>query len=511
MIRDIMTAQPDPYARVARRFATAGKLSSAQMMLNWDAQTNMPRGGAWARGEQMAALTEVSADLIGGEAAGDELSQAEEMAGALEADERADLREMRRTWLHASAVPSDLQAAKAGLAQRLQSIWSEAKPANDFQAFAGPFQEMLSLTREIAAAKADALGVTPYGALMDEFDPGVGEAIVDPIFADLEAFLPDFIARVRERQAAWPMTVPFPLVPRAKQEILTHRLAVAVGHNPDNFRIDSAPHPFSVPHSPGDVRFTTRYDEGDVRFCLMATLHEAGHAMYEFNLPRAFAFRPGGMARGMTVHESQSLSLEMVAGRSAKFLEYLAPMMAEVCGGDAAPWRVDNVRNVWRRIDNGFIRVSADEISYPLHVILRYRLEKALLSGDLAVADLPSAWDDAFEKALGRRPPNLAQGCLQDIHWSAGMIGYFPNYAMGSMLAARLFECATAHDPAILPSLATGDFKPYFAWLKPQVHERASLVDFATLVQDATGGPLAADAFKRHVTQRYLEEPAPSA
>jgi carboxypeptidase Taq len=142
-----------------------------------------------------------------------------------------------------------------------------------------------------------------------------------------------------------------------------------------------------------------------------------------------------------------------------------------------------------------------------LHVILRYRLEKALLSGDLPVADLPGVWDDMFEKAFGRRPPSLAQGCLQDIHWSAGMIGYFPNYAMGSMLAAQLFETATAADPSILPSLETGDFAPYYAWLKPNIHERASLVNFATLVRDATGGPLATDAFKRHVTRRYLEEP----
>ena len=502
-------SQPDPFARVVHRFSTAGKIAAAQMMLSWDAQTNMPRKGAWARGEQMAALTEVSADLIGGAAAADELALAEEIAPSLEPDERADLTEMRRAFVHAAAVPKDLQAEKARLETTLQSIWAEAKPANDFKSFAGPFAQMMVLIREIAAAKAQALQTSRYSALMDEFDPGVGEREVDPVFDDLAVYLPPLIAQVRERQAAWPRPLDFPGASVEAQAALANKLALTVGHDPDAFRIDAAPHPFSIPHSPGDVRFTTRYDLDDVRFSIMATLHEAGHAMYEAYLPRDFAFRPGGIARGMTVHESQSLSLEMIDGRSREFLAFLAPTMAKALGGDPAPYAIGNVLNTWRRLDDGFIRVNADEISYPLHVILRYRLEKALLSGDLTVPDLPTAWDDAFETMFGRRPPDMAHGCLQDIHWAAGMVGYFPNYAMGSMLAAQLFERAVADDPAILPSLQQGDFRPYFAWVKPRVHARASLVDFRTLVEDATGGPLSAEAYKRHVRQRYLQEPAP--
>jgi carboxypeptidase Taq len=468
----------------------------------------MPKKGAWARGEQMAALTEVSAELIGSEAAADELAQAEEMAGALEPAEQADLFEMRRTHIHSAAVPKALQAAKSRLEQSLQAIWNEAKPANDFKAFAGPFEEMLGLIREIAAAKADALQTSRYSALMDEFDPGVGEREVDPVFDDLAVFLPPLIAEVRERQAAWTAPLPFPGAPVEAQARLAQRLALTVGHDPDAFRIDAAPHPFSIPHSPGDVRFTTRYDVNDIRFSIMATLHEAGHAMYEANLPRDFAFRPVGMARGMTVHESQSLSVEMVIGRSREFLAWLAPAMGEAFGEDPA-FAFANVLNAWRRLDNGYIRVNADEISYPLHVILRYRLEKALLSGDLTVADLPAAWDEAFERLFGRRPPDMAHGCLQDIHWAAGMVGYFPNYAMGSMLAAQLVERATAEAPDILPALGQGDLVPYFAWVKPRVHARASLVDFKTLVEDATGGPLTPEAYKRHVRRRYLEEAAP--
>ena len=499
--------QLDAFARAVHRFATAGKLDAAKAMLNWDARTHMPAGGAWARGEQMAAITEVAADLIGSRAAGDELEEAEAMAASLEPDERADLGEMRRTWIHTSAVPTELLAAKARAAQALQAVWGTAKPNNDWAAFEPGFTELLALTREVAQAKAERLGTTLYGALLDQFDPGVGEDLIDPIFADLGAFLPGMIAEVRERQAPWPAPIPFGDIPVAQQAAMSHQLAVAVGHDPDAFRIDVAPHPFSVPHSPGDVRFTTRYDVANPQFAISATLHEAGHAMYEFNLPRAFAFRPGGMARGMTMHESQSLSLERMAGRSAEFLRWMAPLLARQYGGDVARWSFANVQNTWRRLDDGFIRVEADELSYPLHVILRYQLEKALIAGDLLPADVPGAWDELFVKLIGRTPPDLAHGCLQDIHWSAGLMGYFPNYAMGSMLAAQLFERATADDPDILPALGGGDFGPYFAWVKPRVHERASLTDFETLVRDATGASLSAEAFKRHVRRRYLEEP----
>lgn len=503
-------SQPDPYARVVHRFATAGKLDAARMMLNWDAQTHMPAGGAWARGEQMAAITEVSADLIGSSAAADELGEAEAMANALAADERADLSEMRRVHAHAAAVPKELAAAKTRASQALQAVWRRAKPENDWAAFEPGFAELLAITREIAHAKAEALGTTLYGALIDEFDPGVGEALIDPVFAELAAFLPGAIAEIRERQAAWPAPLPFGETPIDRQAALSHQLAVAIGHDPDHFRIDQAPHPFSVPHSPGDVRFTTRYDLANPKFAVSATLHEAGHAMYEMNLPGDFAFRPGGMARGMTAHESQSLSLEKMAGRSREFFVWLAPRMAEAFGGAGDPrFSLANVLNTWRRLDDGFIRVEADEVSYPLHVILRYRLEQALIAGDLKPADTPAAWNEMFEKLLGRTPPDLAHGPLQDIHWAAGLMGYFPNYAMGSMLAAQLFERATEDDPEILPALSRGDFSPYFAWVKPRVHHRASLASFDALVRDATGAPLSAAAFKRHVQKRYLKEEAP--
>lgn len=312
------------------------------------------------------------------------------------------------------------------------------------------------------------------------------------------------------RQASWPDPIPLTGDFSAdRQRALSYTLLEAVGHSLQHSRIDIAPHPFSLAGSPGDVRITSRFDPGNVRYAVMATLHEAGHALYEFNLPRELAFSPVGAARGSTTHESQSLMVEMQAGRSLEFLRWLAPQLRQAFGGDPASWSLANVVNTYRRVGAGFIRVEADEISYPLHIILRYRIERALLSGDLAVADLPGAWSDLSQNLFGRRPPNDAQGCLQDIHWAAGLFGHFPNYALGAALAAQLFERACADDPSIPLQLEAGDLGPYREWLAPRVHQRASQVQFTELVQGATGAPLSAAALKRHLRRRYLDEPAP--
>lgn len=484
----------------------AAKLQAAKSLLNWDSQVNLPKGGAWARSEQMAALTEVMIDLIGSQSSDQDLCEAEAKAATLAPDEQADLREMRNKWAHASAVPRELQIEKARLTQLLQLLWVRAKADNDFESFATPFTELLGVIREIAMSKADAFRMTPYDALVDEFDPGVSQAIIDPIFDDLASFLPSVIAEVRERQACWPTPTIIGPVPIERQVLLTHRLSQAMGLDAEHIRIDQAVHPTSMLHSPGDVRFTTRYDLANVRRGVMATMHEAGHSMYELNLPRKWAYRFVGLARGIAVHESQSLAVEKIVGCSRDFLSFLSRLMTETLGTDPGMTDFTNVLRNWRRLENGFIRVEADDLSYPLHVILRYRLERALLTGDLSVGDLPGAWNDLFHEMFGHTPPSVATGCLQDIHWALGLIGYFPSYAMGSVLAAQLFERAVADDHDILPKLGIGDFKPYFEWMKSRVHARASIVDFATLVTDATGDRLGTTAFKRHVERFFLEE-----
>lgn len=499
----------EAYDLLADRFSRAGKLNSVQQFLFWDSQTYMPRGAAETRGEQLAALEAASDALILTPGSEELFDEAQRSTDGLSPGEAANLAEMKRVWRHRAAVPPALSAAKARTVARLQGDWAQAKQSDDFGKFAPGFDALLSLHREIAAAKGEALGLAPYDALMDELDPGLGTAVADPIFTRLEAALPSLRQEVLDRQAGWP-------APQAlegdfseiRQRELSRRLTEAVGLNPEHGRIDAAAHPFTA-GSPGDVRITTRFDPGNVRFAVMGTLHESGHALYEANLPREWAFTPAGAPRGATAHESQSLLVEMFAGRSREFLAWLAPQMHAAFGGAATAWSAANLYNLYRRVDPGFIRVEADEISYPLHIILRYRIERALLSGDLAVADLPGAWADLSESFFGRRPANHAEGCLQDIHWAAGFFGYFPNYSLGQCLAAQLFERAANEDPAILPRLGHGDFSALASWVAPRVHHRASLVDFVELAADAAGAALSADALLRHLEGRYLQEPAP--
>jgi carboxypeptidase Taq len=495
------------YGTLCERFGAAGRLYAAKITLFWDSQTYMPKGGAWARGEQLAAIDAARRDLIAAPDADELFAAADAALDALAPAERANLREMRRLSRHDAAVPKALMMEKAREVAKAQAAWLADKEANDFDLFAKAFAALMPLNREIAAAKAEAFNIAPYDALMDESDPGLTTAIVDPIFDDLASALPKLLAEVAERQASWPAPIAFAGDCSAeRQRALAYKLAIAVGHSTQNLRIDVAPHPFTLVGSPGDNRITVRFDAGNIRLAVMATLHESGHALYEAGLPREHAFLPVGAPRGASAHESQSLMVEMQASRSREFLSWLAPQLEQAFGGDHACWTVANVLNAYRRIDGGHIRIEADEISYPLHVILRYRIERALLSGDLAVADLPTAWSDLSQALLGRRPPNHAVGCLQDVHWAAGLFGYFPNYALGAAFAAQLFESAVRDDPAVLHNLRNGDFGPYRAWVNPRIHARASQVPLEELIVDATGSPLSAESLKRHVRRRYLEE-----
>ena len=256
--------------------------------------------------------------------------------------------------------------------------------------------------------------------------------------------------------------------------------------------------------TPDDVRITTRYDESQFVYALMGVIHETGHALYERQLPVAWRLQPVGQARGMTVHESQSLLMEMQACRSAEFCSYLSPLLDETFPGQAAAFAPDNLRRLYTRVRPGFIRVDADEVTYPAHVILRYRLEQALVGGDLSVADLPAAWNEGFKKLLGLVVTNDRDGCLQDIHWFDGAFGYFPCYSLGAMTAAQIFAAAVAAKPEIPAAIGKGDFAPLRSWLAEHVHGLASSLSTPEIVAKATGKPLDSNIFKAHLRRRYL-------
>ncbi|CAO3421854.1 carboxypeptidase M32 [Azospirillum doebereinerae] len=492
------------YRDLERRTARVAAIGDALGILGWDTQTIMPEGSNEARAEQTATLSVLAHELATDPRIGELLAEAEG-DDSLDAWQRANLREMRRNYVQATAVPADLVEATSKAVSVCEMVWRGARANNDFAALLPSLTEVLARVREGAEAKGEALGLSPYDALLDEHDPGARAERIDVVFADLAAFLPGLIGRVLDKQAGEPAPIrpqgPFPV---ETQKALGVRMMERMGFDFSRGRLDVSLHPFCG-GATDDVRITTRYEEDNFANALMGVLHETGHALYEQGRPRAWLGQPVGQARGMAVHESQSLIMEMQASRSAELLTWLAPVAREAFGGEGPAWEAANLRRLYTRVERGLIRVNADEVTYPAHVILRYRLEKAMVAGDLALADLPGAWNDGMAELVGVVPPDDRQGCLQDIHWPGGGWGYFPSYTLGAMTAAQLFDAARKADPEIVPALSRGEFAPLVAWLRENVHGTGCFhASGDELLTAATGRPLDASVFKRHLETRYL-------
>src|SRR5579859_6130389 len=486
------------YDRLAARFARIATLGEASSVLNWDAATMMPPGGGAARGDQLAVLAGMSHALLVAAEVGDDLAEAEQ-AGENDPWRAANLRLMRHAYIRATAMPVDLVEAQARANSACEKVWREARRQSNFAMVRPHLEEVVRLVREAAAALAPALGLSAYDALADGYQRGMRAAKVAPVFASYEAFLATALPRAEELQASRPAPVrphgPFPI---AVQEALCRELSERLGLDFTHARLDRSAHPFSG-GTVTDVRITTRYDEADFTQAVLAVVHETGHALYERGLPGDYARQPVGEAAGMAAHESQSLIVEMQACRSDAFLSFLGPELHKTFGGDAAPYQPANLVRLWRRVERGFIRVDADEMTYPAHVIMRFRLEQALIGGTLAVADLPGAWNDGFQRLLGMTPPDDAHGCLQDIHCYDGAFGYFPSYTLGAMAAAQLMAVAVRQIQGLKTAMGLGDLSPLINWLRANVHTHGSVMGFNELLTSATGKPLDAADFQAHL------------
>ena len=494
----------EAYRALEKRFERLSHLDGVAQVLHWDRAVMMPPGGAAARAGQQATLNVLAHEILVDPATGDLLSKAEAEVVALDGWQAANFSEMRRRWRHATALPSDLVEALTLKAAACEMAWRDARARNRFADVAPLLTGLLALVREKAQAKAAALGLGPYDALLDSYDPGTRSADIDRIFGELRSVLPGLIDRVVARQAALPD--PLPLNGRitvAAQRKLARKLMKTVGFDTQFGRLDVSHHPFTC-GVPDDVRITTRYTAGDFTGSLMGVLHETGHALYERGRPAAWKTQPVGEARGMTIHESQSLLLEMQACRSREFVRFVAPLMREVFQGDGDAWSPANLERYYLKVERSLIRVEADEVTYPAHILLRTDLERALVAGDLQVKDLPGAWADGMKALLGIKVPGDALGCMQDIHWYGGDFGYFPTYTLGALAAAQLFQAAIRADNDVLPGIARGDFRPLLGWLGPNVHSVAARHSTQDILRNATGAPLGTAAFRAHVEARYL-------
>ena len=473
-------------------------------VLHWDSAVMMPLGGASARSDQLAELALVCHEILTAPDLQDLLNAAEDEVEEHDDWQQANLAEMRRRWLHANAVPAELVRRLSEASSGCEIAWRDARAQDDFEAVRPHLELVVELTRQSAQVKSELLGCPPYDALLDEYDPGSRIADIEPLFEELAEFLEEFIGEVIEVQDRRPR----PVTPRGRfpveaQRRLGEDLMRRLGFDFERGRLDTSHHPFTG-GIPEDLRLTTRYDEDDFTSGLMAVLHETGHALYERGLPAKWRHQPVGSSRGMSMHESQSLIIEMQASRSDAFIRYLAPLLREAFAGDGDEWQADNLIRVYRQVSPSLIRVDADEVTYPMHVIMRFHLERALIAGDLTVAELPGAWRDGMQRALGVEPGNDRDGCMQDIHWFSGGFGYFPTYTLGAIAAAQLFGTAQRTDPEVLSGLESGNFNPLLSWLGENVHELASRYTPQEVLTRATGRSFDIEVFKSHLRQRYL-------
>lgn len=495
-----------PYQQLEQEFRRLHAFRGALSLLRWDAAVMMPRGSAEVRGEQLAALETEYHALLTAPKITRLLDRAQANAQGLEDWNVANLREMRRQRDHAIATPPTLISRLARATARAEVKWLEARAQNNFELFAPHLEEVVTLVRDKAALLGQALNLQPYDALVDEFSPGITTQDIDSMFKSLSRKLPSLVNEAIELQSSQPL---LPLAGKfsiARQRQLVHDVMKAIGFPFDRGRLDESEHPFTE-GVPGDIRITTRFDPSEPFTGLLGALHESGHAMYDLGLPQDWRDQPVGRDRGMALEESQSLLLEMIVGRSRPFVNYVQPLIEKYFGVSSPEWQPENIYRHLNRVRKGLIRVDADELTYPLHIMLRYELEKRILGGELAIRDIPEAWNTFMEQRLGAKPTNDAEGCLQDIHWAVGSFGYFPSYALGAIIAAQLWDSLRGQLPQIDDEITAGQFGGLFRWLQENVHGLGAKVTIQELMKTATGKPVSAAASLRYLESKYLEPP----
>ena len=477
-------------------------LGAAADLLSWDQDTYMPSGAAAGRGQQLATLHSIHHARLTSERVSDLLAALESAGLPADSPERAMVREARRHADRARSVPARLVEELARRSSSARVAWSRARAEDRFELFAPELAEMFALKRE----EADAVGGgSRYDALLDEYEPGATAAGLAELFEPLRVEQVGLLEAIRASGVQHPAGMLERGYPVAAQRDLCLRTVAAFGYDLDRGRLDVTLHPFATTIGGDDVRITTRYDEHFLNTALFDAMHEAGHAMYEQGIDPAYHRTPLASGASLGVHESQSRLWENLVGRSLPYWQGAYPALQAAFPAQLGEVALADFYRAINRVEGSLIRVEADEVSYNLHVLVRFELELALLQGDLAVADLPGAWNELYGEYLGLAPASDADGCLQDIHWAAGLIGYFPTYALGNLMSAQLAAAARRAEPHLDEALSAGDFAPLLAWLRVNVHRHGCRYRPEELLAQATGSGLSAGPYMTYLREKYGE------
>jgi carboxypeptidase Taq len=498
-----MTTTNSAYEQLSQHFKKINNLSHLSSICSWDQAAMMPAGGNQARSEAMAEL----AVIIHQQSTAPQLAALIQQAQSdtLSSQEQASLAEIDRCWQQANILPEALVSAQSLAGSKCEHAWRSQRKQNDWEGFAKNLKTVVELSREEASIRGQANNCSNYDALMDLYEPGMTSAQLNPIFDDVKSWLPDLTAAAQEKQRSENIQMPTGHFPTAAQQQLGLKTMALLGFDFDHGRLDVSTHPFCGGVA-SDVRITTRYEEDDFTQSLMGVVHETGHARYEQGLPKSLNHLPVGQARSMGIHESQSLLFEMQLGRSKAFLTLLTPeIQAAFSGTEQGIYTGEKLTQCYTRVKPDFIRVDADEVTYPAHVMLRYEIEQALMNGNIEVDDIPELWAVKMQQYLGiDTKGNYKNGCMQDVHWTDGSFGYFPSYTLGAMYAAQ-FMAAIRKTVDVDTIIRNGDLSPIFSWLSENIWSKGSLLSTNELVRQATGDTLNPAYFKSHLENRYLK------
>lgn len=492
----------NPYKQLKSIFKRLYHLHSIENIMIWDESVMMPEGAGDARANVMGTLNQISHKMLTQKKILRLINEAKDtvLPGAWDT---ANLTWMEKKHLNAVCVPDQLSKKMTEAQFISQQAWRKCRAENNWLAFLPHQEKTFQLVKEIAERKSQVLGLDPYDVLLDEYSPGFNQSMIDETFKDLKAELPPLIKKIvleQKSNQTLPLDGPFAI---DKQKKLATNIAKTLQFDFNCGRIDVSHHPFSSGNGV-DTRITTRYTEDEFMSSISAIVHETGHGLYEQGLPKKWLFQPVGHVNSMAMHESQSLFMEMEVCRSQGFFQYLSPLINQAFG-DLPAYSAENLYRLVTQVKPSLIRVDADEVTYPMHIVLRYEIEKDLMNGNIKISDLPAQWNELMMKYLDiSTEDNFKDGVMQDVHWPSGAFGYFPSYTLGRLIAAQLFSTFNNNNTDFDSEISTGNFQTLHHWLQENIYQHASSLSADALIQQVTGESLNQQYFINRIKKRYL-------
>ena len=489
------------YIKLKEIFREASLSSDIAGILHWDMSTMMPSNSRNQRAEQLAYLSKLNHDKISSNEVRDLISEAKNED--LNQNDLCNLREIEREHKLTSSVPSELVQKISRTAAKCEGEWQEARKNSNFNLIKKSLDELINLTKEEANILGKEFNLSPYEALVNKFEPGSDTQLIANVFDDLQQFLTPLIDTIIEKQKSQKIfPIQYKISENQQKDIAEHIMKI-IGFDFKRGRLDKSVHPFCG-GSTNDVRITTRYNKENPFSSLDGVMHETGHALYELNLPMKWSHQPVGKSRGMAMHESQSLMIEMQITRSLAFKKFLSKLLKNKFNIMDNSFDPDNLYLLGTRVEKSFIRVESDEVTYPLHIILRFNLEKKIFNNEISINDLPEAWNEEHKRLFDRKVEKDTDGCLQDVHWYAGLFGYFPTYSLGALTAAQFASQLRIDLPELDLNIEKGKFDDLVNWLKTNIHEKASFFSTNEVLEQVTNSGLNAKYFKNYINNRYI-------